>query len=285
LSTPSTIKEALSQASSTLIDSDSSVLDCEVLLAHTLKKSRSYFRAWPDKTLSADELRVFKQLVKQRQQGQPIAYLTGEREFWSRSFIVSPSVLIPRPDTEVLIDIAQQKFSAEQSFSVLDLGTGSGIIAITLALEFKHAVITAIDASSDALSIAKKNAQLLGASNIDFILSDWFEQLADKKFDLIVSNPPYICPTDPHLSDGDVRFEPSSALVSEQEGLEDIEQIISGAQHFLKPNGIILFEHGFQQGKQVENLLRSSGFKPTENFRDIQGHIRATLGRLHKQQG
>ena len=285
MSTPSTIKEALSQAANTLVESDSSVLDSEVLLAHTLKKNRSYFRAWPDKTLSADELRVFKQLVKQRQQGQPIAYLTGEREFWSRSFIVSPSVLIPRPDTEVLIDIVQQKFSAEQNFSVLDLGTGSGIIAITLALEFKNATITAIDASNDALSIAKKNAQLLAANNVDFILSDWFEQLADKKFDLIVSNPPYICPTDPHLSDGDVRFEPTSALVSEQQGLQDIEQIISDAQHFLKDNGIILFEHGYQQGKQVEKLLRSSGYKLTEQFQDIQGHTRATLGVFHKHQG
>jgi len=285
LSTPSTIKEALSQAASTLVDSDSSLLDSEVLLAHALNKARSYLRAWPEKTLSNKEHQAFWQLIGQRRAGQPVAYLIGEREFWSRSFIVSPGVLIPRPDTELLIDIAQQRFSSEQTFSVLDLGTGSGIIAITLALEFKNAVITAIDASSEALTIAKKNAQLLAAKNIDFILSDWFEQLADKKFDLIVSNPPYIDPTDPHLSDGDVRFEPTSALVSEQQGLQDIEQIISGAQHFLKSNGIILFEHGYQQGKQVEKLLRSSGYKLTEQFQDIQGHTRATLGTFHKHQG
>lgn len=266
------------QAASTLINSDSSLLDSEVLLAHTLNKTRSYFRAWPDKTLSTDQLQTFYRLVEQRKAGQPIAYLTGEREFWSRSFIVSPDVLIPRPDTELLIEVTQQKFSANQTFSILDLGTGSGAIAITLALEFKNAAITAIDVSSKALAIARKNAQLHNANNVHFILSNWFEKIPNTRFDLIVSNPPYISQTDPHLHEGDVRFEPTSALVAPHEGLEDFEHIISAASTFLNPNGLILFEHGFQQGAAVENLLESSGFIRTQHFLDIQGHVRATLG-------
>jgi len=278
LSTRLTIKEALTQAANTLVDSDSSLLDGEVLLAHVLNKARSYFRAWPDKLLPAKDLLTFQQLIEQRRTGQPIAYLIGEREFWSRSFFVSPDVLIPRPDTELLIDITQLKFSADQTFSILDLGTGSGAIAITLALEFKNAVVTAIDASNKALAIAKKNAQQHGARNINFILSDWFQQVPNSRFDLIISNPPYISQNDPHLLEGDVRFEPSSALIAQHEGLQDFEHIISKAQPFLNPKGIILFEHGFQQGAAVKNLLKSSGFTLTQHFRDIQDHVRATLG-------
>ncbi len=265
-------------ASKLLINNDSCELDSEVLLAYVMKKSRSYFRAWPEKLLLDDELSPFLDLINQRQTGTPIAYLIGEREFWSRPFEVSPDVLIPRPDTELLIDIAQQKFAAHQPISILDLGTGSGIIAITLALEFHNANITAVDASASALTVAQKNAQRLQANHIDFIESDWFSHVPTAQYDLIVSNPPYICHTDPHLFEGDVQFEPSSALVSEQDGIQDIKTIIATAEQFLKPNGYLLFEHGYQQGKQVRNLLESSGFKLVEQFQDIQGHTRATMG-------
>jgi len=274
-----TIKEALKHASNSLHDSDTSELDSEVLLAYLLKKNRSYFRAWPDRTLSTDELDAYQQLIERRKNGQPIAYLTGEREFWSRSFIVSPDVLIPRPDTELLIDITKQKFTPSQAFSILDLGTGSGAIAITLALEFLNASVTAVDSNIKALAIANKNSQRLNSHKVDFIHSDWFKQVPIQAFDLIVSNPPYICQTDPHLLDGDVRFEPNSALIAMDEGSLDIKNIISNAPEYLKPNGILLFEHGYQQGKSVKSLLELLGFKSIEQFQDIQGHTRATLGK------
>lgn len=274
-----TIQEALKQASDSLFDSESPELDSEVLLAHILDKNRSYFRAWPDRTLSTEDTHTFQQLIEQRKCGQPIAYLTGQREFWSRPFIVSPDVLIPRPDTELLIDITQQKFTADQAFAILDLGTGSGAIAITLALEFSNASVTAVDSSIKALAIANKNSRQLNANRVEFIHSDWFEQVPIKAFDIIISNPPYICQTDPHLLDGDVRFEPNSALVAMDDGLLDIKHIISNAHKYLKSDGVLLFEHGYQQGVQVKNLLELSGFKSTEQFQDIQGHTRATLGK------
>lgn len=272
-----TIKAALKQTASLLTSSDSPLLDSEVLLAHVLNKSRSYFRAWPEKALLTDELNRFSALINQRTLGTPIAYLVGEREFWSRPFKVSPNVLIPRPDTELLIDVVQQKFAAHQPISILDLGTGSGIIAVTLALEFKRSSVTAVDASSGALALAQENALLLNANHIKFIQSDWFSQVPAVQYDLIVSNPPYISSDDPHLFEGDVQFEPSSALISKRNGLQDIESIIAAAKEFLKPEGFLLFEHGFEQGKQVKNLLESSDFKSIEQFQDLQQHTRATI--------
>jgi len=278
VSTRPNIKGSLSLGENLLSGSPSSRLDCEVLLAYILEKDRSYLRAWPEKNLSDAQLKQFLCYIEQRQKGRPIAHLLGEREFWSRDFFVSKDVLIPRPDTELLIDVAQQKFQANQSFKLLDLGTGSGIIAITLALEFKRASVTAVDASQQALTIAKKNAARHCANHIEFINSDWFNDLSSETFDLIVSNPPYICSTDCHLLEGDVRFEPSSALVSEKEGLRDIEHIISNADDFLAPNGYLLLEHGYQQGSAVKNLLELSSFVAVGQFQDLQGHTRATLG-------
>jgi release factor glutamine methyltransferase len=253
-------------------------LDSEVLLAHILNKNRSYFRAWPEKTLSDEDIRAFNQLIEKRRLGMPIAYLIGQREFWSRSFEVSPDVLIPRPDTELLIEIILEKFSAQSSLTVLDLGTGSGAIAITLALELPNAHVTAVDASHKALIIAKKNADRLSVNNIKFIASDWFNNVPDTQFDLVVSNPPYICNTDPHLHEGDVRFEPSSALISEHNGLRDIEHIVSSSIKHLKTDGVLLLEHGFQQGNAVQNLLKLSAYTSINQYKDIQGHTRATLG-------
>lgn len=273
------IKAALSLGTDQLSESPSAQLDCEVLLAHVLKKERSYLRAWPEMVLLDNQLKAFATLIKRRQEGHPIAYITGTREFWSRYFLVSPDVLIPRPETELLIDIAQQKFQPHQSLNILDLGTGSGAIAITLALEFKQANVIAIDSSASALTIAKENAKRLNANNVEFISSDWFKNVPNNTFDLIVSNPPYICNSDPHLSEGDVRFEPTSALVSEQQGLRDIEHIISCAPRFMHDDSYLLFEHGYQQGNDVQNLLKSANFNLIEQFNDLQAHTRATLGR------
>lgn len=274
------LKQALVTASQQLDGSGSfsASLDSEVLLAHVLQKNRTYLRAWPEKELSTDQQHLFHKLVDLRQQGQPIAYLTGLREFWSRQFIVSPDVLIPRPDTELLIEVIQQKFSADKPLEILDMGTGSGAIAVTLALEFKQARVTAIDSSEAAINIAQQNAQHLGATNIKFTHSHWFDNIKPQVFDIIVSNPPYICEQDPHLAEGDVRFEPSSALIANKQGLSDIEHICQQAKSFLSTEGILLFEHGYQQGNQVQNLLEFARFKPIEQFQDIQGHTRATLG-------
>jgi len=273
-----TIKDALSHAASLLVESDSAVLDSEVLLAHALQKDRSYFRAWPEKTLTAEELRIFNLLIEKRIAGTPVSYITEEREFWSRAFKTSPDVLIPRPDTELLIEIILHKFNAKRELTILDLGTGSGAIAITLALELNNAHVTAVDFSQEALSIARHNASHHKVGNIQFIHSDWFNNIPNEAFSLIVSNPPYIDCNDPHLLEGDVRFEPHSALVAGHNGFSDIEHITKNAMTFLKPNGILLFEHGYQQGKQVQILLESSGFKSIEQFQDLQGHTRATLG-------
>ena len=272
------IKTALITGSQRLIYSASSQLESEVLLAHILKKDRSYLRAWPEKVLSQEQYNTFIQLINQRLEGQPIAYILGEKEFWSRSFNVSSGVLIPRPETELLIDIIQQKFQPERSLSILDLGTGSGAIAITLACEFSNADILAVDQSASALSVAQSNARRHNAQHIEFVCSNWFEQLPARKFDLIVSNPPYICASDAHLKQGDVRFEPSTALISKQHGLHDIKLITSKAASFLNPSGYLLFEHGYQQGSDVKNLLDLAGFKCIQQFQDLQGHCRATIG-------
>ena len=278
MSTTPNIKEAISHGKSILSASDSSQLDSEVLLAHAIQKNRSYLRAWPEKTLSSSEQATFTNYLKQRSKGTPIAYITGEKEFWSRPFMVSPSVLIPRPDTELLIEIIQKKLQTNQNLTALDLGTGSGAIAITLALEFNNADILATDLSEQALGIAQQNANSHHTNNVKFIASNWFENVPSKRFDLIVSNPPYICENDSHLQQGDVRFEPKSALISTQQGLQDIKQITSTSHSFLKPEGFLLLEHGYEQGNDVKKLLTSSGFKHVEQFKDIQGHTRATLG-------
>ncbi|ORU91910.1 MAG: protein-(glutamine-N5) methyltransferase, release factor-specific [Cycloclasticus sp. symbiont of Bathymodiolus heckerae] len=278
MNSPTTIKKALSDAANTLLNSDSPNLDSEVLLAHVLNKRRSHFRAWPEKMLSANDHNSFTQLIEKRLAGTPIAYLIGEREFWSRPFKVSADVLIPRPDTELLIEVVLQKFKSPHPITFMDMGTGSGVIGITLALELSNARITATDSSSAALGIAQENAFQLNAKNVEFINSNWFSNIPNQTFDLIVSNPPYICSNDPHLHEGDVRFEPPSALIAKHSGLQDFEVIAAKAPHFLKPDGILLFEHGYQQGEQVQSLLESSGFKAIEQFQDIQGHTRATLG-------
>ncbi len=272
------IQSAIALGIKTLKLSSTSRLDTEVLLAHLLKKNTAYLRTWPEKDLSDTQESTFQALLDQRLAGQPIAYLVGEREFWSRSFIVSSDVLIPRPDTELLIDIIQTLFSPTQAFSALDMGTGSGAIAVTLACEFNKANIMAIDASNKALLIAQKNITRHRVNNVQLIKSDWFNEIRHVRVDLIVSNPPYIDKLDPHLSNGDLRFEPNSALISDQHGLQDIKQIINGASEHLNTHGFLLFEHGYQQGRDVHNLLELAGFKGIKGFKDIQGHIRATLG-------
>lgn len=263
-----------SSASSLQSISDSAALDVEVLLCHVLKKNRSFLRAWPERQLNTVQLEQFKHLLAQRQQGQPIAYIIGQREFWSRNFYVDPNVLIPRPDTETLIELCLQLIQHKPNARLIDLGTGSGIIAITLAAEYPQLQVTAVDNSPEALAIAAKNARLNQTPNIHFLLSDWFTDVPEENYDFIISNPPYIAPDDPHLSQGDVCFEPDSALIAEQQGLQDILLITEQSQRYLNKTGYLILEHGYNQKQSVYDILQRHQYQNIHCLHDLSGQPR-----------
>src|SRR5690625_1511707 len=274
-------------------------LETQVLLAHILGVNRSWLIAHDDYILSSKQLEQFQKSVAARQEGWPIAYLTGQREFGPHVFAVTPSVLIPRPETELLLETALQTLapfdvaggscnhahdgstpSCAPDTAVLDLGTGSGIIAISIALACPSARVVASDASADALQLAQQNAKTLGAV-VEFLHGHWYDALTVPiAFDLIVSNPPYIAASDPHLQQGDLRFEPLMALRSGPDGLQAIRQIIAKAPAFLKPKGALWLEHGFDQGDAVRQLLRQSGFQQITTRQDLAGIDRVTGGHL-----
>lgn len=257
--------------------SDSPQLDAEVLLCHVLAKPRSYCLTWPDADLSEHTLSTLDALLDARAAGTPIAYLTGRREFWSREFVVSPDVLIPRPETELLIDIALALFPSGTSHRVADLGTGSGVIAITLAMERPVWCLTAVDCDTRALSLARHNAQRLAAPPIDWRHGNWLEALTDgERFALIVSNPPYIADDDPHLERGDLRFEPRHALTAGPEGLNALQTIADTAREYLIAGGYLLLEHGYQQHAALHALLRAHGYRNLLTHCDWAGHPRVT---------
>jgi release factor glutamine methyltransferase len=273
------IQIALSNAAHTLTGcSDSAQLDAEVLLAFALDKQRSYLRAWPERELDAASEQQFLSLLAARQQGLPIAYLTGTREFWSREFIVNTNVLIPRPETELLIEISLTLIAPGQSVDLIDLGTGSGIIAITLALECPQARVCAVDASAVALAVAQENAARLQAKHIRFYQSDWFASVPAGRFDLVISNPPYIAKHDHHLQQGDVRFEPHSALIAAQQGLSDLHNIADNARSRLKPGSYLLLEHGYDQQAAVQMLLANFNYHAIRTHADLAGQPRVTIG-------
>lgn len=287
------INDLLRQATQQLLNSpdcsDSVRLDVELLLAHCLNKPRSYLFTWPESEPTTEQLTCFNNLLAQRQSGQPIAYLLGYREFWDLVLNVTPDTLIPRPETELLVEIALDTLSksndtadtasGDATQQILELGTGSGAIALVLAKEHPKARITAGDISAAALAVAQANAKKYQLNNISFLQSDWFSNIpATKKFDLIISNPPYIAADDPHLSAGDVRFEPPGALSAGEDGLDDIRQLISQAPYFLKPTGLLMFEHGFDQGGQTVELMQQAGFINIRCIKDLAGHDRVTLG-------
>jgi release factor glutamine methyltransferase len=275
----STIATLLRNAASLLAESsDSAALDAEILLCLALDKPRSYLRAWPDRALTPDQLAHFQTLIRKRLRGTPVAYLTGRREFWSREFRVTPDVLIPRPETELLIEISLTLIPKDMPAHIIDLGTGSGIIAITLAKELPKAEITATDFSLSALSQAKCNAREIEAINIRFIHSDWFAAVPAEKFDLVVSNPPYIADNDSHLARGDLRFEPRSALSAADEGLADIQTIADTARKYIKTGGHLLIEHGYNQEQSVQSIFRELGYDGVRTHKDLSGQPRATYG-------
>jgi len=276
------IQSLLSKAKDNLAtSSDSAALDAEVLMCNVLGKPRSYLRAWPEKTLNPSEIDAYWQLIELRQQGQPVAYITGQKEFWSRDFIVTQNVLIPRPDTEILIELALTLIPEHQPAKIIDLGTGSGIIAITLAAERPLANIIATDQSLAALSCAQSNATRHETNNVSFINSNWFNQIPISQFDLIISNPPYIAEDDIHLQQGDLRFEPQSALRAKDQGLSDIKIIISEARNYLKIDGYLLIEHGYNQEQQMQKLFADFNYQQITTYQDYANQPRVTLGRWH----
>jgi len=274
--------ESASQQLSTI--SDSPRLDAEILLAHSLGKARSYLLTWPENTPLQAQLQQFQQLLQQRLQGHPIAHLTGEREFWSLPLQVSPDTLIPRPDTELMVEQILAHYPTrhptEAPIQLLDLGTGSGAIALALAHERPSWQISASDRSEAALQVAQRNAERLGVS-VEFIHSDWFSALQGRTFDVIASNPPYIPQSDPHLSQGDVRFEPLSALASGDDGLDAIRHICATAPGFLKPGGQLFIEHGYDQKTEVNDIFHKNHFHSIQQHHDLSGNPRLTSGKIN----
>jgi release factor glutamine methyltransferase len=252
-------------------------LDAEILLAFSLNKSRTWLRTWPEQCIDQSAMSDFTQLVKQRQQGLPIAYLTGQREFWTQTFQVTKDVLIPRPETELLVEHCLQMIAPNQSQLILELGTGSGAIAISIATERPQAQIIATDVSQAALEMAQINADSAGVSNIQFLHSDWFNTIDTQDFALIISNPPYIEQNDPHLQQGDVRFEPRLALTSGKDGLRDIQIIAQQAQNYLATDAYLALEHGYNQSDAVAKILSNNHYTNIKNYCDLQGNPRITI--------
>jgi release factor glutamine methyltransferase len=253
------------------------------LLGHVLDRSAAWLEAHRDEPCDAALADKYSALVGRRAAGEPVAYLLGKREFYGRDFAVSPAVLIPRPETELLVDVAKEKvgagWTANSAARILDLGTGSGCIAITLALELPLARVTAVDVAADALQVARANARQLGAT-VEFLASDWFEALPAQRFDLIVANPPYVASGDPHLDQGDLRHEPVGALTDQADGLAALRHIVANAPHWLAPGGGLYFEHGYDQAPAVFALLADAGFTLIEQHRDLAGIVRVSGGRL-----
>ncbi|EKK5222352.1 peptide chain release factor N(5)-glutamine methyltransferase [Cronobacter sakazakii] len=273
----------LKQAIDRLTASESPRRDAEILLAFVTGRTRTFILAFGETALTDDELTRLDALLARRAAGEPVAYLIGQREFWSLPLEVSPATLIPRPDTECLVEQALARLPAT-ACRILDLGTGTGAIALALASERPDCHVTALDVIPEAVALAKRNAQRLGIDNVTILQSHWFSALTDVRFSLIVSNPPYIDGDDPHLSQGDVRFEPKSALVADDAGLADLETLVTEARRFLEDNGWLMLEHGWQQGEAVRELFTRAGYQGVETCRDYGGNERLTLGHYRDTQ-
>ena len=287
------------------LDPDSARIEMQCLLQHVLNVTRAYLPTHPERRLNTPEQARYDELLQQRLQGEPIAYLLGEREFFGLMFKVTSDTLIPRPETELLVELALQRIASyplpayrppspasgrgaggegseeglgKWSFRILDLGTGCGAIALAIAHARSEVTVLACDTSAAALEVARENAQRLNITNVAFVFSDWFQALTGQHFDIIVANPPYVATDDPHLMQGDVRFEPASALVSGDDGLQDIRQIISQAKNHLQAGGWLLLEHGYDQAAQVRELLQQAGYCEVFSARDLAGIERVSGG-------
>ncbi len=278
-----TIRDALSEATCRLkqtnIPDSSPELEARLLLCHLLKKEQSYLYAWPEIGLSTSQWSTYQQLIQRRIGNEPIAYITGQREFWSLTFRVTPATLIPRPETEQLVELTLHYLRNKKECHIIDLGTGSGAIAAAIASEQPNWQITATDYSEQAVAIAKENFKNLNLNNITTYLGDWYSALPKGcPFDIIISNPPYITNSDPHLQQGDLTSEPLSALASGRDGLDDIRQIIKQAPQHLKQQGRLILEHGYEQGAAVRELLAEAGFQQVKTHQDLSGLDRISEG-------
>jgi len=294
---PHTIHSLLTRDKAALnLDVNSARIEVQMLLQQVLGVSRAHLLAHPEQALDEAQAAAYRTLLQRRLAGEPLAYILGEREFFGLTFRVTPATLIPRPDTELLVELALQRTPnpnpnpsrpplirggvSEHAFHVLDLGTGSGAIALSIAHARPEAEVTALDASPDALEVAQENARRLNIANVRLLRSDWFSALAGERFDLIVSNPPYIADGDTHLAQGDLRFEPRTALASGADGLDDIRRIVAGAKQHLNPGGWLLFEHGYDQAERARELLLLEGYAEVFSARDLAGIERVSGGTI-----
>jgi release factor glutamine methyltransferase len=267
-----TVRRALAQAGLAPIDA-------QVLLAHVVSRDRAWLAAHATDSLTADQVHRFFTLARRRREGEPVAYLTGTREFFGLALAVDRSVLIPRPETETLVECALRKLPGDRPVRVLDLGTGSGAIALAIAHARPLASVVATDNSEDALVVARGNAARLQVSNVEWLRAAWFDGSVAGPFDAIVSNPPYVAAGDPHLAEGDVRFEPARALVAGRDGLDALRVIVAGARGCLVPGGWLAVEHGYDQADAVRDLFRQAGFAGLQSLRDLSGIPRVGAGR------
>jgi len=271
------IEQALAFARKQLTTEDASI-DSSALLCHVLSCTPTYLLTWPEKPLTEQQQMLFEQMIAERKQGKPVAYITGDRGFWSLDLKVTQATLIPRPDTECLVELALDKIQSKQH--IVDIGTGSGAIALAIASESPDCEVFACDYSLPALLVAQQNAERNNIQNAQFLHADWLSCFAENSIDMVVSNPPYIEQNDPHLQQGDVRFEPITALASGDDGLEDIRKIVEQAVYSLKPKGWLLIEHGYHQSQQVQALFREHGFSQVEGHQDFGGNDRVVIGQL-----
>ncbi len=278
---PVTIAAAIDAAARALrVSSPTARLDAEVLLRHASGLTLADAVAQPRRPLSDSIRDAFTALIERRRQGEPIAYITGHREFWSLDLVVSPATLIPRPETELLVEQALARIPVELSRRVADLGTGCGAIALAIAHERPLARVVATEASEAALAVARTNAHRLDLTNVEFRCGEWFAPLDEEQFDIVVSNPPYLRTDDPHLGEGDLRFEPRAALVAGNDALSEIRIIARAARNHLVFGGWLLLEHGLDQATSVRSMLADAGYVEFQSYRDLAGHERVSAGRF-----
>lgn len=277
---PLTIQQALSRATGLRPSSDSWRLDTELLLAEAMATTREYLLTWPERELDAQAQQVFEALFARRAAGEPLAYILGRKDFWDFQLLVNPHVLIPRPETELLVEcaLAIARQQAGEVHRVVDLGTGSGAIAIALARELPHCEVLAVERSAEALVVARANAARLGVGNLRLQQGSWCEGIEPASMDLVVSNPPYVAEGDRHLQQGGLRFEPGTALVASDNGLGDIKSIAGQSRTVLRNKGWLLVEHGYQQGSDVKGIFNASGYRNVEVRQDLADLDRVTLG-------
>jgi release factor glutamine methyltransferase len=272
-----TIRDALAWGASKLV-SDDGRGEAEILLAHALDADRSVVYAWPERTLTEEQSATFEELVARRASGWPVAYLLGHREFHGLSLLVTPDVLIPRHDTELLVELALARLPPDAPARVADLGTGSGAIALAIASARPRVEVVAVERCESALVVAAMNARMLELHNVAFRHGDWFDPLAGERFALVASNPPYIAERDRHLGEGDLVHEPRAALAAGADGLDAIRAIVAGAPAHLERGGSLLIEHGAEQGAAVRALFERAAFVAVATMRDLEGRERVTLG-------